>query len=153
MSLTLLKTAISALSFRCSDPDPLDYQHCQLVQKNCCYFFRKLQQKQMKEKDQRVKMMNEILQGIKVQLHTVFKTDCTLLIDCTLHTFDSAHERLWEGWMFKKVSEILNPKSKFFSESRTFVCLVFVSRHKRSLKSYLYGNKTVKEGLKSIQCT
>jgi ATP-binding cassette subfamily C (CFTR/MRP) protein 1 len=27
---------------------------------------RKLQQKQMKEKDQRVKMMNEILQGIKV---------------------------------------------------------------------------------------
>ena len=27
---------------------------------------RKLQQNQMKEKDQRVKMMNEILQGIKV---------------------------------------------------------------------------------------
>ena len=27
---------------------------------------RKLQQSQMKEKDQRVKMMNEILQGIKV---------------------------------------------------------------------------------------
>ena len=31
---------------------------------------RKLQQKQMKEKDQRVKMMNEILQGIKVSLNS-----------------------------------------------------------------------------------
>jgi ABC-type multidrug transport system fused ATPase/permease subunit len=33
---------------------------------------RKLQQKQMKEKDQRVKMMNEILQGIKVSFLQLF---------------------------------------------------------------------------------
>jgi hypothetical protein len=30
---------------------------------------RQLQAKQMKEKDQRVKMMNEILQGIKARLY------------------------------------------------------------------------------------